>query len=178
MFGLGGWGDRDSTTGPAVYYDEKGALTINPAADTCATHGPETEYLITSRAPEHPIMQGIPLEWLHTQDEMYARMRGPFKNATILATAYSDPEKEAAPWNRSVKGSGRNEPVLLAMEYGKGRVYHSVIGHFDYSQECVGFITLLQRGAEWAVTGKVSQALPDDFPGTDKSSARGWKPKG
>lgn len=175
MIGLGGWGNRDSTTGPAAYYDNAGKLIINPKADTCATHGPETEYLITSRAPDHPIMKNIPLEWLHTQDEMYARMRGPFKNAIILATAFSDPEKEAAPWNTSVKGSGRHEPMLMAMKYGQGRVYHSVIGHFDYSQECVGFITLLQRGAEWAATGKVTQTVPQDFPKSNKSSARSWE---
>ena len=178
MIGLGGWGNRDSTSGPAAYYDEKGALIVNSAADTCATHGPETEYVITTRAPDHPIMQGIPESWLHTRDEMYAKMRGPFKNATILATAYSDPEKETAPWDATVRGSGRNEPMLLAIEYGQGRIYHSVIGHFDYSQECVGFITLLQRGAEWAVTGKVTQAIPEDFPTADQSSARSWKSKG
>jgi len=30
--------------------------------------------------------------------------------------------------------------------------------------ECVGFIVTLQRGAEWAVTGKVTQKVPEDFP--------------
>lgn len=177
MIGLGAWGGRDSISGPAVYYDNSEKLVLNHAADTCATHGPETEYIITTRALDHPIMQGVPTQWLHTRDEMYARMRGPFQNATILATAFSDPEKEAAPWKPSVKGSGRHEPMLLAVEYGKGRVYHSVIGHFDYSQECVGFITLLQRGAEWAATGQVAQEIPKDFPTAQKSSARKWKEK-
>jgi hypothetical protein len=30
--------------------------------------------------------------------------------------------------------------------------------------QCVGFITTLQRGAEWAVTGNVTQPVPWDFP--------------
>ena len=30
--------------------------------------------------------------------------------------------------------------------------------------QCVGFITTLQRGAEWAVTGEVTQPVPYDFP--------------
>jgi hypothetical protein len=30
--------------------------------------------------------------------------------------------------------------------------------------QCVGFITTLQRGAEWAVTGNVTQKIPWDFP--------------
>jgi hypothetical protein len=29
---------------------------------------------------------------------------------------------------------------------------------------CAGFITTLQRGAEWAVTGEVTQKVPWDFP--------------
>ena len=30
--------------------------------------------------------------------------------------------------------------------------------------QCVGFITTLQRGAEWAATGDVTQKVPWDFP--------------
>ena len=30
--------------------------------------------------------------------------------------------------------------------------------------QCVGFIVTLQRGAEWAVTGNVTQSVPFDFP--------------
>jgi uncharacterized protein len=38
---------------------------------------------------------------------------------------------------------------------------------------CVGFIVTLQRGAEWAATGKVTQTkLPDDFPTPEKVSVR------
>jgi hypothetical protein len=33
--------------------------------------------------------------------------------------------------------------------------------------QCTGFQVLLLRGAEWAATGKVKQAVPSDFP-TDK----------
>ncbi len=34
------------------------------------------------------------------------------------------------------------------------------------------FIVTFQRGAEWAATGKVTQRVPDDFPGPDKPSLR------
>jgi len=30
----------------------------------------------------------------------------------------------------------------------------------------------LQRGTEWAATGEVTQAVPADFPGTDRPSLR------
>ena len=68
------------------------------------------------------------------------------------------------PWNKKVSGSERHEPMLMAINYGKGRVFHTAMGHMDYSMECVGFITTLQRGAEWAATGEVTQKVPADFP--------------
>jgi uncharacterized protein len=37
---------------------------------------------------------------------------------------------------------------------------------------CVGFILTLQRGTEWAATGKVTIAVPADFPTVDKTSLR------
>ena len=83
----------------------------------------------------------------------------------ILATAYSSPDH---------KGSGRHEPMLMTLSYGKGRVFHTPMGHADYSMECVGFITSLTRGTEWAATGKVSQNIPTDFPTAEKSSKRSF----
>ena len=101
---------------------------------------------------------------MHTKDELYQELRGPAKNMTVLATAFADKEGNAAPWAPEQVGSGRHEPALMTIDYGKGRVFHTILGHTDYSMECVGFITTLQRGAEWAATGNVTQAVPDDFP--------------
>ena len=175
MIGLGAWGNRDSLTGPYVYYDDDGKIWRDPAKGICATHGLEHEYVVTTRAPEHPIMRGLPAEWLHTKDELYDRMRGPFENTTILATAYSDVEKNEQPWPPSAKGTGWNVPTMLAIEYGQGRVFHTTLGHFDYSMECAGFITTLQRGAEWAATGEVTQNIPVDFPDKENTSSRIWQ---
>lgn len=172
MIGLGAWGDRDSISGPYVYYNDDGKIQVDPSEGLCATHGREHEYVITSRAPEHPIMKDLPMEWLHSQDELYDRMRGPFENATILATAFSDIDKNEQPWEPTMKGTGWNVPTLMAINYGKGRVFHATLGHFDYSMECVGFITTLQRGAEWAATGEVTQDVPDDFPSKKETISR------
>jgi type 1 glutamine amidotransferase len=174
MIGLGAWGGRDSTTGPYVYYTDAGELEKYHGAGRAGSHGAEYEFLITSRATEHPIMEGLPVEWLHTQDELYERMRGPFENATILATAYSDVEGNAPPWDPSAKGMGQHVPLLMAINYGEGRVFHTALGHFDYSMESTGFITTLQRGAEWAATGEVTQDIPADFPSADQSVSREW----
>jgi len=65
----------------------------------------------------------------------------------------------------------------MTIEYEKGRVFHSTLGHEDYSFECVGFQTTFLRGTEWAATGKVTIPIPDDFPTADKSSSRKWERK-
>ena len=64
--------------------------------------------------------------------------------------------------------------MLFTIEYGKGRIFHTNLGHMDYSMECVGFITTFQRGTEWAAIGKVTQKIPVDFPDTEKVSIRKW----
>ena len=174
MIGLGAWGGRSSLTGPYVFYNKEGKLEKDASEGICGSHGAEYEFAITTRAPEHPIMKGLPKEWMHTRDELYERMRGPFENATILATAYSDVDGNSPPWNPKVKGMGQNVPMLMAINYGKGRVFHTTLGHFDYSMECAGFITTLQRGAEWAATGKVTQKVPKDFPTEKSSVSRKW----
>lgn len=175
MIGLGAWGDRDSTTGPYVFYNDQGNLQQDPSAGVCATHGLEHEYLVTSRAPEHPIMKGVPKEWLHAKDELYDRMRGPFKGATILATAFSDPAENKQPWPPVLPGTGRNVPVMMAINYGEGRVFHTTMGHFDYSMECLGFQVTFQRGVEWAGSGQVTQEVPEAFPTAEASLSKTWE---
>jgi type 1 glutamine amidotransferase len=118
----------------------------------------------------------MPTQWLHAQDELYDRLRGPGENMKILATAYSDEEKNASPFS-NLRGTSRHEPMAFTVNYGKGRVFHTPLGHSDYSMECVGFMTLFQRGTEWAATGKVTIKIPSDFPTADKVSQRKWVKK-
>ena len=174
MIGLGGWGDRSEMTGPYVYFNDRGERVVDHADGQCGSHGPEHEYTVETRAKDHPIMKGLPSRWLHAQDELYDRLRGPAKNMTVLATAYSGVETNNPSWEEN-KGSGRHEPVLMAIEYFKGRVFHTIMGHMDYSMECVGFISTFQRGAEWAATGDVTQSVPKDFPNETKSISRPWQ---
>jgi type 1 glutamine amidotransferase len=62
--------------------------------------------------------------------------------------------------------------MLMTLKYGNGRVFHTVLGHADYSMNSVGFINTLQRGAEWAATGEVTIPVPEDFPTANESRSR------
>jgi type 1 glutamine amidotransferase len=42
-------------------------------------------------------------------------------------------------------------------------VFHTTLGHDLPALGDIGFITTLQRGTEWAATGKVTQKVPADF---------------
>jgi len=175
MIGLGGWGGRNAESGTYAHLNDNGELQLDIPEGGCGSHGPQYEFTINTRDPEHPIMKGLPASWLHAKDELYERLCGPAENMTILATAYADVEKNSPPWNKNVEGTGMHEPVLFTIDYGKGRVFHTILGHMDYSMECMGFMTTFQRGAEWAATGKVTQKVPDDFPGVEKVSVRKWE---
>lgn len=164
IIGIGGWGGRNEKSGPYVYVDaDSGKIVKDTAAGEGGHHGPQHPFSIVVRDREHPVTKGMPNEWMHTKDELYDYLRGPAKNMHVLATAYASTDQ---------KGSGRHEPMLFTVKYGDGRVFHTPMGHAEYSQACVGFITTLQRGAEWAATGKVTVPIPDDFPTADKTSSR------
>lgn len=168
MIGLGGWGGRTEKAGPYVYYDADGKIVRDDSPGKCGGHGPQSEFLITMRDKEHPITKGVPDFWMHTKDECYSTLRGPAENMTILATAADTPALQKA---------GRNEPMLMVIDYGKGRVFHTTLGHDTEAFEGVGFITTFLRGTEWAATGKVTQAIPADFPSAEKASSRGFELK-
>lgn len=165
MIGLGGWGGRNEKSGPYVYFDDNDKLVEDTSKGPGGHHGKQHEFQIVVRQPDHPIVNDMPRAWMHTQDELYDMLRGPAQELEVLATAYA---------SKSIGGSGRHEPIVMTVKYGKGRVFHTPLGHADYSMECVGFITTLQRGAEWAATGKVTQAIPEDFPTADQTSKRAF----
>lgn len=160
IIGLGGWGNRNEKSGPFVYWKENKPYR-DYSAGRGGGHGSQSPYNVITRDPKHPIMKGLPMSWKHAQDELYGILRGPALNMEILATAYS-------------KNSKRDEPILFTIKYGKGRVFHTVMGHVSKTQniavQCAGFVYTLQRGTEWAATGKVKQKLPNDMP--DENTVR------
>ncbi len=178
MIGVGGWGfkpdgnigARDESWGPKIRWrDGRMVLDDSPGR---ANHPPRSEFTLVTRTADHPITDGLPAEWRQASDEIYSQLRGPAKNVTVLATALAD--KAAHP-----NASGEHEPMLMTIAYGKGRVFHTTLGHVGPKEtppypslSGVAFIVTLQRGTEWAATGQVTQKVPADFPTAEKATTR------
>jgi type 1 glutamine amidotransferase len=82
----------------------------------------------------HPITRGMqPYE---TNDELYAFLSGR-KAVQVLATAHA-------------KCTGSDEPMAFVFDYGKGRVFHFVLGHDVRAIQTDGTAELLRRATAWA----------------------------
>ena len=159
IIGLGGWGNRDEKSGPYVFW-QRDNVVRDESPGVGGYHGDQHAFMVVNRDTSHPITEGLQEKWMHARDELYSLLRGPGENMQILASAYSDP---------TTRGTGRDEPVLFTITYGKGRIFHTVLGHAmgdgpSPAMQCVGFVVTFLRGAEWAATGKVTQEIPGDFP--------------
>ena len=150
---LGGWEGRDEKSGPYAYW-ENNQLKKDMTAGPGGSHGSQREYVLTARSQGHPILKGLPEQWMHAQDELYDRMRGPANIGTLMYTAFALKDKG---------GSGREEPLVFTVDYGKARIFHLMLGHAggtlgnNPAMQCTGFQVLLLRGSEWAATGKVQR---------------------
>jgi type 1 glutamine amidotransferase len=164
MIGLGGWGGRNEKSGPYVYMTEAGERVVDYSPGPGGHHGKAHSYAVDIRVKDHPITKGLPTRWMHVKDELYEKLRGPAKNLTILASAYASPD---------TGGSGRHEPILMTIQYGKGRVFHTVLGHDTDALNCIGFKVTFLRGCEWAATGKVTQPVPANFPSAKETASVG-----
>ena len=165
MIGLA-W--RGRHYGEAIIVDDRSgkAVRVPAGVGIDAGHGNQHSFLVKLRQPEHPILKGIPSVWLHATDELYHSQRGPARNMSILASAFSDPKEG---------GTNQHEPLLWIVPYGKGRVVTNLMGHHWPGQEhrnalhCVGFQTLFARTVEWLATKRVTLPVPERFPSLDEA---------
>ena len=168
IIALGGWENRNEESGPYIYWKD-GGLVKDMTPGPGGSHGYQHEYVLNQRCTNHPILKGLPTQWKHAKDELYDRMRGPREIKDLLYSAYSPEE---------MRGSGREEPLIFTVDYGKARIFHIMLGHAGETLEdnpamqCTGFQVLLLRGAEWCATGKVKQKVPADFPTETITSLR------
>jgi type 1 glutamine amidotransferase len=163
MVAVGGWGARKAPDfGSKVRWTD-GKIQLDASPGICGHHGQRKPFQVTVRDPQNPIVKGLPPVWMHVGDELYDSLCGPAENLTVLATARSDPANS---------GTGQNEPMLMIVRYGKGRVFHTTLGHDVAALASVDTIVTLLRGTEWAATGKVKQKVPADFPTATETRVR------
>ena len=102
-------------------------------------HGPRSVFKVRIANKNHPITQG--LSDFEADDELYAKLQGD-EPITVLVEADSD-------WSK------QTEALAFTVEYGKGRVFHETFGHDGKAVLNPAVQKLIQRGSEWAATGKV-----------------------
>ena len=102
-------------------------------------HGPRSVFKARIANKENPITKG--LDDFEADDELYAKLQGDAP-ITVLVEADSD-------WSK------KTEPLVFTLDYGKGRVFHEAFGHDGKALQNPTVQKLIQRGCEWAATGKV-----------------------
>ena len=157
MIGVGGWGDREAGESGFLLRLVNGEwIATSPDEGGSGVHGRQREFPVIHDQPSHPILSGLPGEWMHAVDELYAAMRGPAENVEVLAHAVSRVTQQA-------------EPMMMIITYGEGKIFHITMGHSSGpSLHCVGFQTVLARGTEYVATGEVTIGIPGSFPGAEE----------
>lgn len=85
---------------------------------------------------EHPITKDLLLRSFETIDELYFRQKGD-QPVRVLATARSGI-------------TGNDEPMAFVHEYGKGKVFQTLLGHAAESIAAPGPAQLIRHGTIWA----------------------------
>ena len=97
-------------------------------------HDPRGPFAVKIVNTEHAITRAV--KDFKTDDELYVGFVGD-RPIEILATARS-------------KLTGKDEPVAFTLQYGKGRVFHTPLGHDGKALLIPGVAELLRRGCTWA----------------------------
>jgi type 1 glutamine amidotransferase len=101
-------------------------------------HDPRGRFRVEMTDVDHEITRGM--DDFETDDELYTCLDGETP-ITVLADAKS-------------KVDGKQYPLAFVLHYGKGRVYHNVLGHDVEAFEVEGVGKLFRRGTIWAAGGK------------------------
>ena len=129
-------------------------------------HSAPHSFVVDIKDQEHPITKGLKLSFPQPNDELYGNLRWqPAGSYHVLATAYDDHElykasRTDAKAPQPLEGAGANQPMLWTVDYGKGRVFTTALGHDVEQVQTTAFVTTFARGAEWAATGKVTLPVP------------------
>ncbi|MDO8540267.1 MAG: ThuA domain-containing protein [Opitutaceae bacterium] len=96
-------------------------------------HDPRGPFRVEIVAPEHPITKGLAA--FETNDELYTCLEGAVP-VEVLAKARS-------------RVDGKDYPMAFVLQVGRGRVFHSPLGH-DVKAFNPTTLALFRRGVAWA----------------------------
>jgi type 1 glutamine amidotransferase len=97
-------------------------------------HDPRGPFRVEIADPDHPVTKG--LQPFETDDELYTCLAGE-RPIQVVATARS-------------KVDGKDYPMAFVLDYGKGRVFHTVLGHDVKAITNSAVPELLRRGCAWS----------------------------
>ena len=152
-----------------VEYEEMVALMWRAGTG----HGSVHAFDVSIEDREHPITRGLPDLVAHT-DELYHRLVHMHDtDYRVLASAHSSGESG---------GTDALEPMVIVKEYGRGRIFHTPLGHVWRNDEGSRashadpqFQNLVARGVEWAATGRVSDGAAQPNSLSSLERATGWR---
>jgi type 1 glutamine amidotransferase len=140
MIGLG-W--RDPDYGPGIAVGDDGKIVVIPLGTGAKPgHPARMDFQVNLLNREHPITRGLPEHWTQPKEQLTHGQHGPAEGLTILTYAHSPV-------------TNRNEPMDWVRNYGKGRVYVTMLGHTWKNEPNPNlaqpeFRKLLAQGVAWA----------------------------
>jgi len=102
--------------------------------DQKTSHDPRGPFTVHIANTKHPVTRG--LQDFQTDDELYICLVGE-RPVEVLATARS-------------KKTGKDHPMAFVFQYGRGRVFHTSLGHDVKAIRMPGVAELIRRGSAWA----------------------------
>ncbi len=127
-------------------------------------HSAAHDFTVDVKDPEHPVMRGLKTSFPQPKDELYANLRWqPADQYHLLATAWDDHSLYQGKAKQPIPGDGIHQPMIWTTQYGKGRVFVTVLGHDIPAVQTPVFVTTFTRGAEWAATGAVTLPIPAEM---------------
>jgi type 1 glutamine amidotransferase len=103
---------------------------------TSRRHDHQSNYPVKKLVADHPILKGLPDNWVTPKDELYV-IDKLWPNAKALATSRSERD-------------GKDYPVIWTNQFGKARVFGTTYGHSDETFRDPVFLDYVSRGVLWA----------------------------
>ena len=124
-------------------------------------HGQRHTFQVRFTDREHPLARGMS-ESFQATDELYHNFTVA-PESKVIGVAFDDPR---------IGGTGKDQPVIWTVAYGKGRTLHITLGHDTAAMYEPGFRAVVARSTEWAATGNVTVAPEVSYQRRESNALR------